>query len=67
MQIKVEITQGKILEVFNSLLLRSYCIVDSRYRQLAIFLKAWNKTLTADKNDRLNSFSICLLLLGFMI
>ena len=66
MKIDVEITQGKILEVFNSLLLRSYCILDSRYRQIAILLKAWNKTL-ADKNSRLNSFSICLLLLGFML
>ena len=32
-----------------------------------MLLKAWNKTLSTDKNDRLNSFSICLLLLGFMI
>ena len=29
-------------------------------------LKAWNKTL-GEKNNILNSFSICLLLLGFMI
>jgi hypothetical protein len=31
-----------------------------------LVLKAWNKTL-GDKHDRLNSFSICLLLLGFLI
>lgn len=42
-------------------------MLDSRFRAVAMVLKAWNKTLSADKNSRLNSFSICLLLLGFML
>jgi DNA polymerase sigma len=67
MKIRVEICENKLLEVLNSKLIRSYCIFDPRFRQLAIYLKAWNKLLTPHKNDRLNSFSVCLLLLGFMI
>ena len=67
MKIQVQITQEKILEVCNSNLLQSYCKLDSRFRKLAIVLKAWNKTLADDKNDRFNSFTICLLLLGFML
>lgn len=67
MTIDVEITEGKILEVCNSNLLQSYCKLDSRFRKLAIVLKAWNKTLSVEKNSRFNSFTICLLLLGYML
>ena len=64
--IDVDLSFHKILEVLNSKLLRAYCLYDYRFRNLAIVLKAWNKTLGA-KKDILNSFSIYLLLLGFMI
>jgi DNA polymerase sigma len=66
-KIEVQITQNKILEVLNSRLLRSYAMLDARFRKLALVLKAWNKTLSNDKNGRFNSFTICLLLLGFML
>jgi len=32
-----------------------------------LFLKDWNKAIDSDKNKRLNSFSIYMLLLTFMI
>ena len=46
--IEVDVGQHKVLELYNSKLLRAYCLFDKRFRHLAIVLKAWNKTLPGD-------------------
>ena len=46
--------------------MREYCLLDTRFQKIAIFLKQWNKSLAKDKNARLNSFSIYLMLLAYM-
>lgn len=65
--IDVDISVNRILELANSHLVRSYCLQDNRFRILAMVLKTWNKTLSNDKSLRLNSFSIYLLLLAYML
>ena len=41
--------------------------MDERFRKVALVLKSWNRGTEASKNNRLNSFSIYLLLLAFML
>jgi hypothetical protein len=57
---------NKTLEYFNSALVRKYCLLDKRFRDLAIVLKTWSKE-QGDNFNRLNSFSIYMLLLAYMI
>ena len=66
-EIDVDILLNKLLEIRNSELVCQYCLVDERYRKVALVLKAWNRKLSSDKNKRLNSFSIYMLLLAFML
>ena len=63
----VDLTVNKVLEVLNSQLIQTYCLMDDRFRKVALVLKNWNKSLNSDKHKRLNSFSIYLLLLAFML
>ena len=58
---------NKILEVKNSDMISTYCQVDERFRKVAMVLKHWNKNLDKHKEKRLNSFSICLMLLAYML
>lgn len=67
MILDIDILVNKVLELQNSELIKMYCIQDSRFQKVALVLKAWNRTVTKDKNDRLNSFSIYLMLLAFML
>ena len=64
--VDVDVLVDKILELMNTELIRRYCLQDERFRRTALVLKAWNRGL-ADKNKRLNSFSIYILLLAFML
>lgn len=64
--ISVEISFNKIVEPYNSYLMATYCKINPKFRALAIILKKWNKFQSPDKNNRLNSYSITLMLLAFM-
>lgn len=44
----------------------AYAKFDSRFANLAIFLKLWNKRLFKDRQCRLNSYSLNLMLIAFM-
>ena len=65
--IDIDISINKPLEIMNSQLIHSYCMVDSRFHKVALVLKNWNRAIDSEKSRRLNSFSIYLLLLAFML
>lgn len=65
--IDVDISINKPLEILNSQLICSYCMLDDRFRKVALVLKNWNRTVDRSKDKRLNSFSIYLLLLVYML
>ena len=67
LNIDVDISFNKILEILNSQLIATYCMHDSRFHRVAMVLKTWNRGLDKNKSKRLNSFSIYLLLLAFML
>jgi DNA polymerase sigma len=55
----------------NSQLLYNYCMLCPTYKKLCLILKHWNKyvkdRIGVKKTEGLNSFSICLMLLYFML
>lgn len=65
--IDVDISINKPLEMLNSALIHQYCAMDQRFHKVALVLKNWNRRIDGDKSKRLNSFSIYLLLLVFML
>jgi DNA polymerase sigma len=65
--ISVDIMVNKFLEIINSQLVRAYCLLDYRFRQVALVLKQWMHTQSGKKSDRLNSYSCYLLLIAYMI
>ena len=42
-------------------------MLDERFRKVALVLKNWNRLVSRSKDKRLNSFSIYLLLLVYML
>ena len=66
-EIECDLLVNRHLELCNSHLLRQYCLLDKRFREAVLVLKRWNRESTTEKIERLNSFSICLLLLALMI
>ena len=67
MVVDVDILVDKVLEIMNTDLIRVYCEQDERFMKVALVLKAWNRNLSSDKSSRLNSFSIYILLLAYML
>ena len=65
--IDLDISINKPLEMLNSELIGTYCAIDERFQKVALVLKSWNRGISPNKNNRLNSFSIYLLLLAFML
>ena len=66
--IDVDLSINRNLEILNTTLILTYCLFDERYRKIAMVLKIWNRNLKVkNKWDRLNSFSMYLLLLAFML
>ena len=64
----MDLLVNKVLEMRNSQLIFTYCHLDARFRKLSMVLKNWQKSISPDsKAQRLNSYSIYLLLLAFMI
>ena len=41
--IDVDMTVNKVLEIVNSDLIKTYCLMDDRFRKIALVLKNWNK------------------------
>ena len=65
-KIDVDIMVNKYSEHQNSLLIKSYTNLDIRCLKLIQILKVWNKGLTKEVFNRLNNFTIYLMLIGFM-
>lgn len=67
--IDVDILVNKFLEILNSELVLTYSKMDSRFKDAALVLKRWSKKSATSENkfDRLNSFSLYMMLLAFMI
>ena len=65
-KIEIDISVNKILEIQNSRLIRAYAQLDRRFVRLAIVLKIWNKRLFNNKQTRLNSYTLNLMLIAFM-
>jgi DNA polymerase sigma len=63
----IELLPNKVLEVYNSHLIRDYSLVDSRFHKLALIVKYWNKGIGGDKSARLNSYSVTLMLIAYMV
>ena len=67
-KVDVDLAVNKYLEILNSQLISTYCELDHRFRQAAFVLKSWMKTTDpVNKHKRLNSFSVYMILLAFMI
>lgn len=64
-EINIDISINKIVDPYNSMLVFSYALIDSRFHKLALILKFWNKESIKDKNERLNSYSLVLLLIAY--
>lgn len=60
--IKVDIGVNKFLELQNSELIRTYCMLDARFRECALVLKHWMKL-----QKGYNSYTVYMLLLAVMI
>ena len=56
---------NKNLEVYNSALILQYAKLDSRFRQVALYLKQWSNKYFA-KKTRLNNYSLYLMLIAYM-
>lgn len=63
----VDLFINKILDCYNSALILTYSLLDSRFHKLAIILKLLNKFAFKDKGKRLNSYSLNLMLIAYLI
>lgn len=62
----IDISVQKILDIYNTKLIRTYALIDQRFVKVALVLKEWNKLNFKDKVMRLNSYSITLMLIAYM-
>ena len=63
----IDILVDKQLELVNTELICLYGLQDERFLKVALVLKGWNRQVNSDKNGRLNSFSIYMLLIAYML
>ena len=64
--LEVDLMVNKTVELFNSMLLKTYSQLDPRFLPVAHYLKGFNKRIPADKFHILNNYSMCLLLVAFL-
>lgn len=64
--LEIELSVNKTLDAYNSALIRTYALIDSRFHKLALILKDWNKASFKDKKTRMNSYSIVLMLIAYL-
>jgi DNA polymerase sigma len=62
----IDLSINKVIDPYNSMLIFTYAKLDKRFHKLAIVLKYLNKKRFPEKNDRLNSYSIVLILIAFL-
>lgn len=62
----IDLSINKIIDPYNSMLIFTYAKLDQRFHKLALVLKYLNKQRFPEKNDRLNSYSIVLILIAFL-
>lgn len=65
-EVHIEIAINKVVDLYNSQLLRTYTLIDRRFHILSLILKDWNKKKFPDKIKRMNSYSIVLMLIAFL-
>lgn len=65
-EVDIDLSINKILDPYNSQLLYTYALLDQRFHKLALILKYWNKDRFKEKNNRLNSYSLVLMLIAFL-
>jgi len=63
---KIDISANKVLDLYNSHLLRTYALLDERFHIMALLIKSWNKKRFPSKIERLNSYSIVLMIIAFL-
>ena len=66
LDIKIDFMINRRSEVLNSLLLLEYCQLDSRFIKVAQTLKLWNQSVSPYKHERLNNYSLYLMLIAYM-
>ena len=63
-QVKIDLMLNKEVEIENSMLIALYCQLDQRLHKLLVVLKYLN---SLDNFEKLNSYSVCLLLLAYFL
>ncbi|CDW77137.1 poly rna polymerase gld-2-like protein a [Stylonychia lemnae] len=65
-KMRIEIQVNKYCELMNSQLIQTYAKIDSRFFQLVLLLKKWNRNKFSNKVMRLNSYSFVLMAIARM-
>lgn len=65
-EIDIDLSINKVLDPYNSRLVYTYATFDERFHKMALVLKYWNKLRFPNKNERLNSYSVVLMLIAFL-
>ena len=63
---EADILINKVLEAYNTELLKTYSGFDSRFRDLCLIMKYLNKYHFPIASNRLNSYSIVLMTLAYL-
>lgn len=64
---EVDINLNNILGCVNSELLYHYCKISPVFHKLCYYIKQWKYTRITNKQDRVSSYCMIMLLLGFML
>ena len=64
--IKIDLMVNKISEIQNSGLILQYKLMDERFTKLVYILKKWNNSINNMNYDRLNNYSLYLMLIAYM-
>ena len=65
-KVEIDLSVNKVLEVYNSYLLYTYTMIDKRFMEMIVLLKNWNKNKFPDASQRLNSYSLVMMVLAFL-
>ena len=63
---EVQVLVNKHLEKYNVELIRTYTLVDARFKKLALILKYWNKMHIENSTQRLSSHAMVLMLICYL-
>lgn len=63
---EADILVNKVLEAHNTDLIKTYAMLDTRFRDLCLILKYLNKYHFPSASNRLNSYSIVLMTLAYL-